>query len=625
MIKVEELEAHGKAAYKRKDYAGALQAFSTAIKSLSCNPAQTQKLISLYNFRAATYEKIEGKFEDALRDAKRMIELDGRVADGYLRAGKVLHLMGKSERALRVYLRGLQNVGGGEDHKEITDGKIREKVEKDREDLEKMCKKMEQIISGAKSEESQRKRDPLAVLPLELITMVFLHLEFLDLTRCQRVSRSWRQFFRKQYPYTYRTLDLSPCLHKPKFKLLRTLKHYIQSSLIPGHAPVTTLIFPATDAQLSELAHVLPSLQYLRVLGDAVVTKALFDVAKSAKGIKSIILECQTEISVVAPLIEACKALGTLECHSISGSAAAVDPGGGGWMKMWYEVKNESLENLLLNAQDDIGTSFGDDESKWDLTCFPRLTTFAATHVYYPEYPSLPPSIVHLTLNRNYHSPRSVMTTAHEILSSHPLPNLTSLDLSSNPRVTNDHVLLFLNPANYPDPTNPPLRSLNLSNSPYINCSSLSWLLGPQTPNTKTTTHNSSTTASDISQGTYASPCTHLTTLLLSQCPTFNDHLSLELHALSHLQFLDISLTKISGVGLVNIVKTTGRLREEVLSGKRQVGLEKVKIVGCDFVGRDAVEVVVGLGCEVEYLEGSGQGRKGGKGKGKKVRDPWMF
>ncbi|KAF8477547.1 hypothetical protein BDZ91DRAFT_709440 [Kalaharituber pfeilii] len=548
MIKVEELEAHGKAAYKRRDYAGALQAFSTVGISLLRHPASNQipllqpcvnamqKLISLYNFRAAAYEKIEGKLEDALRDAKRMIELDGRAADGYLRKGKVLHLTGKSDRALRVYLRGLENVGDKEDHNEITDGKIGEKVGKGRE---KMCKKMEQIVGGAKSEESQRRRDPLAVLPLEVISMVFVHLGFLDLTRCQRVSRSWHQFFHKQYPYTYRTLDLSPCLHKRKFKLLRALKRYVQSSLIPGHVPVTTLIFPATDAQLSELAHVLPSLQYLRVLGDVV----------SAKVIKSIILECRTEISVVAPLIEACKALRTLECHSISGSAAAVDPGGGGRMKMWFEATNESLENLLLNAQEDIGTSFGDDESE----------DWASTYVYYREYPSLPPSIVHLTLNHNYHSPRSVMTTAHEILSSHPLPNLTSVDLSSNPQVTNDHVLLFLNPANYPDPKNPPLRSLNLSNSPCINCSSLSWLLGPQTPNTNTTTHNTSTTASDTSQ--------------------------------------------------VNIVRTTGRLREEVLSGKRQ-------IVGCNFVGRDAVEVVVELGCEVEYLEG---------GKGRKVRDPWMF
>jgi tetratricopeptide (TPR) repeat protein len=64
--------------------------------------------------RAATYEKLE-QLQNALRDAKAMIDLKPEMAKGYLRCAKVLQLKGEKELALKIYERGLAKVKIGTD------------------------------------------------------------------------------------------------------------------------------------------------------------------------------------------------------------------------------------------------------------------------------------------------------------------------------------------------------------------------------------------------------------------------------------------------------------------------------------------------------------------------------
>lgn len=66
-------------------------------------------LYELLNLRAATYEKT-GQLGEAAKEAKRMIKLDREGAAGYLRAGKVMCLMGKWEVALEVCRSGVGRV-----------------------------------------------------------------------------------------------------------------------------------------------------------------------------------------------------------------------------------------------------------------------------------------------------------------------------------------------------------------------------------------------------------------------------------------------------------------------------------------------------------------------------------
>jgi len=62
---------------------------------------------------------MDGKLEEAAKDAKRMIKLDEKSVPGYLRAGKVLGLMGRWEAALGVYRYGLERVPEGDKQREV--------------------------------------------------------------------------------------------------------------------------------------------------------------------------------------------------------------------------------------------------------------------------------------------------------------------------------------------------------------------------------------------------------------------------------------------------------------------------------------------------------------------------
>lgn len=58
--------------------------------------------------------KIDGKLEEGLKDGRRMIKLDEGRAEGYLRAGKILGLMGRWDSALKLYSYGLKRVDNSE-------------------------------------------------------------------------------------------------------------------------------------------------------------------------------------------------------------------------------------------------------------------------------------------------------------------------------------------------------------------------------------------------------------------------------------------------------------------------------------------------------------------------------
>jgi len=62
---------------------------------------------------------MDGKLEEAAKDAKKMIRLDGESVPGYLRAGKVLGLMGKWEAALGMYRYGLERVPAEDKDREV--------------------------------------------------------------------------------------------------------------------------------------------------------------------------------------------------------------------------------------------------------------------------------------------------------------------------------------------------------------------------------------------------------------------------------------------------------------------------------------------------------------------------
>jgi F-box/TPR repeat protein Pof3 len=87
-------------------------------QALSLATAATLQLSILDN-RAAAQEKLgNDHLLSALKDARKMMVLQKTSVKGYLRAGKILQLMGQLDVALETYKYGLKQLS-----KEDTDGK----------------------------------------------------------------------------------------------------------------------------------------------------------------------------------------------------------------------------------------------------------------------------------------------------------------------------------------------------------------------------------------------------------------------------------------------------------------------------------------------------------------------
>lgn len=90
-----------RSAYKRKDYKHALQLFDRAIGR--------SPTVELYDNRAACNDKLN-QLPNALKDAKKAIQLAREDPRGYIRAGNILVKMDKKKVALEVYDHGLRSV-----------------------------------------------------------------------------------------------------------------------------------------------------------------------------------------------------------------------------------------------------------------------------------------------------------------------------------------------------------------------------------------------------------------------------------------------------------------------------------------------------------------------------------
>ncbi|KAG6152097.1 hypothetical protein E4U11_007635 [Claviceps purpurea] len=123
------------------------------------------------DLRAASYGAL-GKLDDAMNDAEWILELAPRLSDGYLRLGKVAQLQKKDEYAWRVYTAGI------EVNKEFVVG---------------FSPGLQQLYYARKPLHRRFfRQDPLC-LPSELVTRIFLHLNFTEILVLLRVCKKWKR------------------------------------------------------------------------------------------------------------------------------------------------------------------------------------------------------------------------------------------------------------------------------------------------------------------------------------------------------------------------------------------------------------------------------------------------
>jgi F-box/TPR repeat protein Pof3 len=201
-----ELLEHAQLQYRRKEYVKAIDLLDLAIKH---EPSPSVKLLDT---RAAVNEKL-GDYKLALKDARTCIRIFEKDPTGYLRAGKVLQIMQKTDVALSIYKHGLS------------------KKVKNVELLQKMHDKLLLSLAPAKA------ADPFAQLPIEIVEMILSYLNFRQIVYCTRVSKQWNVFI-NSLPGLWMHLDfseakkpvrsafLSHCINTSRRKVISaTLKH----------------------------------------------------------------------------------------------------------------------------------------------------------------------------------------------------------------------------------------------------------------------------------------------------------------------------------------------------------------------------------------------------------------
>lgn len=192
-----------------------------------------------------------------------------------------------------------------------------------------------------------------------------------------------------------------------------------------------------------------------------------------------------------------------------------------------------------------------------------RVLTLVRT-TFLELLPLLPPAVQKLDLSEN---PNLICTLAD--IAASPLPNLEFFSIGSNPKIKNGIILALLEPSL----EHRRLRVLKMNMCPRLDFDSLDWLL-------------------DLGHGEM------LEELAVAGNFTFGDQVSKELGKVKALKRLDVSNTRISGIGVLNLLSRSGN------------AIEWLCLDGCEHVGHDAVQKFRGMGISVSHRLGDTRGGK---------------
>ena len=189
--------------YRQCDYTSALLAFTTILEKW---PDKKNPPLHVLDQRVATLIKLR-KYEDALKDATRMIKIDKTVSSGYLRAGQILRKLEQDKKALQIYELGLLSV---------TDPAAIAMLRKQSTEVKK------DIVPD------KAKDWLMTVLPYEILEMILGMLEFWEMVHLLRVCRTWKRVLTGM-PRLWRNLDTVPPERSRRIKH-KTLEIYAKRS-----------------------------------------------------------------------------------------------------------------------------------------------------------------------------------------------------------------------------------------------------------------------------------------------------------------------------------------------------------------------------------------------------------
>jgi F-box/TPR repeat protein Pof3 len=177
----EDLLLQCSTAREEKNYGEAIYFVNAALECSQKAATAPHLLVGVHDIRHAVCGRA-GNLDEALKSAKAMIRLDRSDARGYLRCGRLERDRGNKTAALRYYEHGVKNCPNS-----IFLNILRELADDMRDELS-----AELVLSRA--------RDPMTSLPLEIMDMVLSHLNYRQVVRMLRVSKSWRRLLSDRPP-----------------------------------------------------------------------------------------------------------------------------------------------------------------------------------------------------------------------------------------------------------------------------------------------------------------------------------------------------------------------------------------------------------------------------------------
>ncbi|CAK9437750.1 uncharacterized protein LODBEIA_P21280 [Lodderomyces beijingensis] len=203
--------------FKSNEYVKALSIFNQLIYKQRQTGLKNGKgklsLSTLLDQRAATHEKM-GQSNLALKDARKIMEIEPANCKGYLRTGKLLCLMNRKFDAYKVYQEGiyviskLSNEGRADkDEKLFLSLKqqyrvLNAELKADRGNSQPVTKRKTggavattTMTTTHQPAKRQRVRnlDPCRCLPLEIMELIFHNLSDRERSLCLLVSKKWHQ------------------------------------------------------------------------------------------------------------------------------------------------------------------------------------------------------------------------------------------------------------------------------------------------------------------------------------------------------------------------------------------------------------------------------------------------
>ncbi|SZF02711.1 unnamed protein product [Blumeria hordei] len=250
--------------------------------------------------------------------------------------------------------------------------------------------------------------DPLRILPLEIVGIIFEHLILRDRMICLAVSKSWNILLQSTKTlwttlYTSRT-----CLHIP----LKALENYLRRSNYAVDSALLHLRSFGNKPNVRYLMDTCHGLKDFRIYGEGSLVQSQAAVLATARGIQKlhILQRIHTNFSIMILAIKACrKTLREAKFFCVTGydnESETLWPKMNALTSIYLDLCNNGyikFSDLIVAAPNLRSTVIvncpSTDGFRLDMTLWHDLERLDLTNTRLNCYPKLPPRIKHLILD----------------------------------------------------------------------------------------------------------------------------------------------------------------------------------------------------------------------------------